>query len=128
LHAASRRGPLDVVKLLLERGADPNARNDEGQTPLHIASQEGVSDVVQCLLTAGADANIRDRDGKIARDVASNNKKSEVVQLLTKPARPNVRENRRQMSSQLQAVGLPRQTIGSPRRQSVTTRERRAGQ
>ena len=127
LHAASRREHFDVVKLLLEYGAEPNARNDEGQTPLHIASREGFTDTVKCLLSAGADANARDCDGKIPQDVASTNKKLEVVQLLTKPARPNVRENRRR-SSQLQAVGLPRQTIGSPRRQSVTTRERRAGQ
>jgi ankyrin repeat protein len=115
LHAASRRGPFDVVKLLLEYGAEPNARNDDVQTPLHIASQEGVIDVVQCLLTARADANVQDRDGKTPRDLASINKKSEVVQLLTKPARPTVRDNRRQMSFKLQAVGSPQQAVGSPR-------------
>mmetsp|Transcript_38459 Transcript_38459/g.69315 ORF Transcript_38459/g.69315 Transcript_38459/m.69315 type:complete len:299 (-) Transcript_38459:183-1079(-) len=37
LHAATRSGSADVVKLLLDRGADPNKANHRGSTALHIA-------------------------------------------------------------------------------------------
>ena len=105
LHVASRHGPFDVVKLLLERGAQPNAQNDEGRTPLHIASQEGAVDVVQCLLAAGANVNVRDHSDKTPRDVTSNN--SKVIQLLTGHARPNKRrDSRNRILSQLQTAAI----------------------
>lgn len=50
-----------LVSLLLERGADPKARNLQGQTPLHRA---GSAEVAQVLLDAGADPNARDRSGE----------------------------------------------------------------
>ncbi len=37
LHAAVRSGSADIVALLLDRGAAPNARNHRGSTPLHLA-------------------------------------------------------------------------------------------
>jgi ankyrin repeat protein len=55
---AAGRGHVDVVRLLLERGADIEARNEQGGTALHYAllpsSNEGVLDV---LLDWGADAS-----------------------------------------------------------------------
>ena len=37
LHYAVREGNLESVKLLIATGLDPNAADDQGQTPLHIA-------------------------------------------------------------------------------------------
>lgn len=37
LHAAARSGSVDIVRLLLEKGADPNKENHRGSTALHIA-------------------------------------------------------------------------------------------
>ncbi|VUC32598.1 unnamed protein product [Clonostachys rosea] len=37
LHVAVQSGPTSLVELLLSRGADPNARNRSGETPLHDA-------------------------------------------------------------------------------------------
>jgi len=56
LHRAAERGHLDVVKLLLEHGADPNVQDDEGETPLHHAAawRDNV-DIVRLLLEHGAD-------------------------------------------------------------------------
>jgi uncharacterized glyoxalase superfamily protein PhnB len=58
LHIAARRGHLDAVRLLLERGADPNAR-DEGDNalPLHFAAGAGHLEIVRALLDAGSDVH-----------------------------------------------------------------------
>jgi len=50
----------EFIQLLIEYGADVNAQNDRGQTPLHIAFSEGYVEVVRCLIQAGADLNVRD--------------------------------------------------------------------
>jgi len=45
---------IDVVRLLLDRKANINARSDEGRTALHYASASGQVHVVQLLLEKGA--------------------------------------------------------------------------
>ena len=58
LHEAAKRGHLDAVRLLLEHGADPNAREPgDNTTPLHWAAAHGHVDVVRGLLDAGADVH-----------------------------------------------------------------------
>ena len=39
LHTAARYAGAEAVRLLIEKGADPNAINETGNTPLHIAAQ-----------------------------------------------------------------------------------------
>ncbi len=46
---------LDLVRLLLERGADVNGRRGDGMTALHAACWRGLARVAQELLDAGAD-------------------------------------------------------------------------
>jgi hypothetical protein len=62
----------DLVAALLNAKADPNARNNRGETPLHIA--DTVSEI-KALAQAGADAKLKDVDGKTALTV----RKSEVT-------------------------------------------------
>ena len=45
LHDASQSGHLKVVRLLLERGADSQARNRKGETPFEMASRKTYSEV-----------------------------------------------------------------------------------
>jgi ankyrin repeat protein len=51
------------VKLLLERGVDPNTQDKDGDTPLHKAAYKGYVDVVKLLLEHGADPNIKNKSG-----------------------------------------------------------------
>jgi hypothetical protein len=53
----------NIVRLLLEHSADPNARDEQGRTPLHHAATRSI-DSVKLLLAAGADAKARDNEGK----------------------------------------------------------------
>jgi ankyrin repeat protein len=52
-----------IVRLLLEKAADPNARDEHGKTPLHHAATHSL-DSTKLLLAAGADVKARDREGK----------------------------------------------------------------
>jgi ankyrin repeat protein len=57
LLLAAARGHVDVVRLLLERGADSEASDDNGFTPLHFAVlSSSDEEVVELLLDWGADA------------------------------------------------------------------------
>ena len=54
----------DIFAALLDGGADPNAGNANGWTPLHaavaVSSQPGIVASIRALLEAGADPNARD--------------------------------------------------------------------
>ena len=52
-----------IVRLLLEHSADPNARDQQGRTPLHHAATSSI-DSVKLLLAAGTDPKVREREGK----------------------------------------------------------------
>jgi ankyrin repeat protein len=69
-----------VAQLLVEHGADLNARNDDGDTALGLASGYGSLDFVRLLLGRGADANIGSY--WIPFKVATENGHHEIAQLL----------------------------------------------
>jgi uncharacterized protein len=54
---------LDLVRLLLERGADVHGRRGDGMTALHAACWRGLAQVAQELLDAGADPAITATSG-----------------------------------------------------------------
>ena len=54
LHSAVAAGRVDVVEALLEAGADPNARQHGGFTPLMAAEQTGDLDLAELLIRYGA--------------------------------------------------------------------------
>ena len=55
LHAASQAGHLAIVRVLLDAGADIQARDSLGGTALHDACDNGRLDVVRELVRRGAD-------------------------------------------------------------------------
>jgi ankyrin repeat protein len=88
LMLAAKNGHVDAVKLLLDRGAQVNARNPEmpdskrGMTALMLAAQQGHDEVVRMLLERGADVTIKTRFGRTALDLAVRAKNEKTVRLL----------------------------------------------
>lgn len=54
----------EVVKVMLDAGADPNAVIGDGRTPLHIAAQFNRVESIEALVEAGADPNFQDKFGR----------------------------------------------------------------
>ena len=63
LHRAAGNGRAEVVRILLEHGADPIAQNKRGWAPLHRASDRGHVEVVSLLIGYGAGVSARDKQG-----------------------------------------------------------------
>jgi ankyrin repeat protein len=64
LHAAAYGGNLDVVELLVSKGASVNdTRNFYKMSPLHAAAEEGHADVVAFLIANKADIEAKERNG-----------------------------------------------------------------
>ena len=61
LHAATDAGHVDMVRLLLDRGANVGAKLRNGQTALHAAASKGRADLIALLLDRGAQVNAPDR-------------------------------------------------------------------
>jgi ankyrin repeat protein len=54
LQLAAKLGRQAQVELLITRGADPNLKDDNGQTPLSLAKEKGYGEIVEFLRQHGA--------------------------------------------------------------------------
>ena len=82
LHDAARRGDADAVNRLLSAGAEVNARDAKGRTPLICAAREGHADAVRHLLKWGAEVNAVPITGGTALREAVREGRAKVVRLL----------------------------------------------
>ena len=83
-------GDLDLMRYLVGRGADPNAANDNGDTPLIDAAHLGRNEVLRFLLESGADPERRNVDGRSALDMARDREDATAVALLLARGRPGI--------------------------------------
>ena len=82
LHVAASEGQVAIAKMLLDAGADKNAKDSDNQTPLQIAAFNGELEIVKMMLDAGADVNTHDDQGRSALHDASEEGRTAIVKLL----------------------------------------------
>jgi uncharacterized protein len=90
---AAFRGKKEIVRLLIEHGAEINARDDwkgnmtkpdgtEGWTPLIFAADSDHEEVVRILIEKGADVNVKTKSGITALSLAQLWRNEEMIQML----------------------------------------------
>jgi ankyrin repeat protein len=69
-EAGDRNDPIDVMKALIAKGANVNAANDVGMTPLHYAAQRGSDRIVEFLAGQGARFDVKNKQGRTPAELA----------------------------------------------------------
>jgi hypothetical protein len=62
LHAAAAQGDVALIKQLVAAGANVNATDPYGRTPMHVAAYQSHDAAVLALAEAGGDPNLLERD------------------------------------------------------------------
>jgi cytohesin len=83
-------GTSDVADLLIDHGALINAKDSYDRTPLHITAWSGKKDVAELLIAKGADVNARDKGGQTPLYLAGTKEMAEL--LVMKGANVNARD------------------------------------
>jgi len=96
LMEAALNGHLAICRLLVDKGAQLEAKDTDGWTPLHRAACQGHVEIVRLLCDRGADVESRSNDGyRPLQNAASNGHISVVKELIEeRNAEINARDNR----------------------------------
>lgn len=86
LHGAVSDNDIQLVKQHLAAGANVNAKNEQGETPIHLAAQtrKVKKEITALLIANNADVNVKDRKGRTPLDFAVTGKRAETEELIRK--------------------------------------------
>jgi hypothetical protein len=94
LHIVTRDRDTQWLLYLLRHEADPNIRDNDGNTPLHIAAQIDFAEAVRWLLVVQGDANARNSRGETPLILAVQHRNADIVrQLIDAGANPAVADS-----------------------------------
>ena len=101
LHIASEQiNEPEIIDLLVKSGANVNAQDAEGFTPLHMAAIHGNLKIVKKLVDLEADVNIVTTDGKNAAELAHLNEELEIEEYLKSKMVSSQRTNENEFDSE----------------------------
>jgi ankyrin repeat protein len=81
LHFASKAGNEDVIRFLVDKGANMSGQDETGMTPLHWATKGGFREIVKPLLNEDVNLDSRDDDTFTPLHWAAKEGSKNVVQL-----------------------------------------------
>ena len=84
LHDAASRNDYEAAAVLLNQGADVNAKDKYGETPLHSAASNNAREIAEFLLKQGADVNAKGNYGNTPLHWAASNNAAETAEVLLK--------------------------------------------
>ncbi|XP_016365820.1 serine/threonine-protein phosphatase 6 regulatory ankyrin repeat subunit C-like [Sinocyclocheilus rhinocerous] len=87
LHICCRRKDVEMAKVLVEFGVNPDSQNNEWQTPLHIAALEGDENMLKFLYHCKASPNILDKMDRSPLHIAAERGHTSAVEILTEKFR-----------------------------------------
>ena len=117
LHIASEQiNEPEIIDLLVKSGANVNAQDAEGFTPLHMAAIHGNLKIVKKLVDLEADVNIVTTDGKNAAELAHLNEELEIEEYLESRMASSQRSKEKEEYSEradilIETYGFPVHTI-----------------
>ena len=79
LFEGCREGDFNKVRIALNFGADVEAKNDAGWTPLHEASYRNHIAIAKLLLDTGADLEAKDNGGRTPLDMARSDEMKDLL-------------------------------------------------
>ena len=124
---AAMMGHIDIVRMLLAKGADVNVRDKDGSTALIWASNNGDANTVQALLNAGADVHIKDKGGNTALIWAGYNGNPKTIEALL-AAGADVNATDAEGKTALQYIRIKNQVLAAEiennQREFITTIQR----
>ena len=83
MHFAAENGDLEMVKVLLEYGANPSVQNNAKEAPIHIAVGQGYTDIARLLLDCDSSyKDILDKQDRTPLHYAARNNQVEMIELL----------------------------------------------
>jgi ankyrin repeat protein len=82
IHSAAAGNYTDIVRMLVENGAQVNVKQQAGVTPLHSAAQNGNLELLILLLENGAEVNSRMEGGKLPADLAREKGFDDIAEIL----------------------------------------------
>ncbi|XP_037675996.1 protein phosphatase 1 regulatory subunit 12C isoform X2 [Choloepus didactylus] len=117
LHVAAAKGYIEVMRLLLQAGYDPELRDGDGWTPLHAAAHWGVEDACRLLAEHGGGMDSLTHAGQRPCDLAD----EDVLSLLEELAQKQEDLRNQKEASQIRAQE-PQGTSSSKHRRSSVCR------
>jgi ankyrin repeat protein len=82
IHKAASGGNIEAIKQHLNGGANVDAKDEEGWTPLHFAAWFGHKEIVELLIAEGADVNVKDHKGRTPLNEAIETNQTKTADLL----------------------------------------------